>query len=383
MRFLNEPATPQFDKEYNQAVVSLILKETFYAQMLFSQELILTSEVPTLAVDGTFLYINQEFFLSLTPELRESALVHEILHVVYEHMFRREWRDAGIWQLAIDFEVNAMVKEFGRGIGEHWLYDHKYKGMPAEAIYKDLLKELEEHPEKRPGAGEDGMEAFDNVMDPEGDATEVAQQRAVVQSSIIKAAQIAKQFGPLPGDIDTIIEEKRAAKQPWHEILHRWMKSMSWRDYTWNKPDRRTFAKTGLYAPRMFSERLGRVAAGVDWSGSMSDEQLAVINYHVNLILMDADPEKLHLMHFDTRIAKEEVVESHDYPVKFHTSARGGTDFRPVFQRIEELGEKPEVLLMFTDTMGAFPDEAPDYPVLWVTDYKAAQVPFGELIFID
>lgn len=381
MMLTKVPATPEFTRAYDQAVVRLIMKETFYAQMLFSQELVLTNDLPTLGVDGTYLYINQAYFLKLTPELRESALVHEILHVVYEHMFRREWRDPAVWQLAIDYEVNPMIKQYGRGLGENWLYERKYTNMPAEMIYKELLKEFEKDPKKRPG-GEEGLEPQDNVMDPQGDAGEIAKTRAVVQSNIIKAAAIAKQFGPLPGNLESIIEEKKGAKQPWHEILHRWMKSMSWRDYTWSKPERRTFHKTGIYAPRMYSERLSRVAAGVDWSGSMSDEQLGIIQYHVNLILMDADPEEFHLMHFDTRIAKEEVVKPYDYPVKFHTSARGGTDFRPVFNRIAELGQEPEVLLMFTDCFGPFPDEAPNYPVLWITDTKDAQVPFGEVILI-
>jgi predicted metal-dependent peptidase len=43
----------------------------------------------------------------------------------------------------------------------------------------------------------------------------------------------------------------------------------------------------------------------------------------------------------------------------------GGTDFRPAFKWMEENDVVPDVLLYLTDGYGTFPEEAPEYPVIW------------------
>jgi len=56
----------------------------------------------------------------------------------------------------------------------------------------------------------------------------------------------------------------------------------------------------------------------------------------------------------------------------------GGTDFRPVFKYISEQ-EEPTCLVFFTDMQGHFPEQAPDYPVLWINTGTAdIKPPFGE-----
>ena len=49
----------------------------------------------------------------------------------------------------------------------------------------------------------------------------------------------------------------------------------------------------------------------------------------------------------------------------------GGTDFRPVFRRVEELRERGEFrdlkgLIYFTDGKGIFPENRPDYDTAFV-----------------
>jgi predicted metal-dependent peptidase len=58
----------------------------------------------------------------------------------------------------------------------------------------------------------------------------------------------------------------------------------------------------------------------------------------------------------------------------------GGTDFRPPFARVEELGIFPDMMVYFTDTYGTFPQE-PRYPVIWgvTTDRDP---PWGEVVRI-
>ena len=60
----------------------------------------------------------------------------------------------------------------------------------------------------------------------------------------------------------------------------------------------------------------------------------------------------------------------------------GGTDFRPVFEWVERQGVAPCCLVYLTDLLcNRFPDQTPDYPVLWVqtADYNVT-APFGEIV---
>ena len=66
----------------------------------------------------------------------------------------------------------------------------------------------------------------------------------------------------------------------------------------------------------------------------------------------------------------------------------GGTDFRPVFQMIEDEGIVPEIVIFLTDCYGNFPDDEPPYPTIWASIIDPAHLgyylpPFGDVIFVD
>jgi predicted metal-dependent peptidase len=74
----------------------------------------------------------------------------------------------------------------------------------------------------------------------------------------------------------------------------------------------------------------------------------------------------------------------------------GGTDFRPVFDIIEdprkakehemeEFDEPPVCVVYLTDLDGSFPAEEPEYPVLWCVPpgvNASRKVPFGEIVAV-
>ncbi|MCG8428709.1 MAG: VWA-like domain-containing protein, partial [Chromatiales bacterium] len=60
----------------------------------------------------------------------------------------------------------------------------------------------------------------------------------------------------------------------------------------------------------------------------------------------------------------------------------GGTSFEPVFEWVEQQGMQPESLVYFTDAEGAFPQQEPHYPVLWLIKGKNP-VPWGQRIQLN
>ena len=67
--------------------------------------------------------------------------------------------------------------------------------------------------------------------------------------------------------------------------------------------------------------------------------------------------------------------------LSFEAVGGGGTDFRPVFDYIKNNSINPACMLYLTDMYGSFPQEAPQYPVLWcaTSDIRG---PFGDTLRI-
>ena len=91
-------------------------------------------------------------------------------------------------------------------------------------------------------------------------------------------------------------------------------------------------------------------------------------NYEIDLITADAkvQPHKVFL-------PGESLI--------YEVSGGGGTDFRPVFEYIDNYIAYPTLLLYFTDGMGTFPQMLPGYDVLWVMP-EEKEVPFGEVLLL-
>jgi predicted metal-dependent peptidase len=101
-------------------------------------------------------------------------------------------------------------------------------------------------------------------------------------------------------------------------------------------------------------------------------------------ILTNCRPEKLFMLDCDTKVYNVHELSSYSdvYNEKPEMRGGGGTSFIPVFEKVEELGLQPDILIYFTDGYGVFPSEKPNYPVLWVSTTDQAY-PFGEVVKVD
>ena len=89
------------------ARVGLLLRHPFFGNM--ATRLIVKhcdDWCPTAATDGKHLFYNTQFFNALSNKEIEFVIAHEILHCVFDHIIRREDRDAMIYNIACDYIVN-------------------------------------------------------------------------------------------------------------------------------------------------------------------------------------------------------------------------------------------------------------------------------------
>ena len=75
------------------ASVRLMLKYPFWSELYFSMTVYSAPDIPTLATDGVNLWVNPEFWATLSLDLKISAIAHEIGHKMLLHSTRRGARN--------------------------------------------------------------------------------------------------------------------------------------------------------------------------------------------------------------------------------------------------------------------------------------------------
>lgn len=118
-----------------------------------------------------------------------------------------------------------------------------------------------------------------------------------------------------------------------------------------------------------------------DDSGSISDKVLSAMSAEINGIRASVRPQQTMHISCDAAINHEQMFEPDDDFVMV-SKGGGGTDFHPPFERIEELGLKPDCLVYLTDGYGPFPDQEPQYPVLWCMTTDVVP-PWGDYVRIE
>jgi len=363
------------------AAVRLTVRHPFWTEIFYSMGVKEDSpQVPTLATDGRSLWINTKFWASLNLDLQLTALVHEMAHKILLHGSRMGTRDPEIWNAACDHAVNTMLKNNKFTIGESWLCDMKYDGWLAEAIYADLMKEKKANPNKQ-FIHPDQMD----VLPTQGTPEQIEAHEAEVKKLVGRAIANARAMGQLPAGIEAgTVDVYKAAREPWFNHLHRYMQSLAISEYNWARLNRRTLKTHGVFSPLHLSEALGDVALFIDASGSCYDAaSQANFAGHLNGILAEARPRRVHVYYFDAAVYKGEVIEAGELDVVTHPRGGGGTAFEPIFKALEDDGVIPDVCIILTDLYGSFPHSAPEYPVVWANIMQDGEAPFGETIYVE
>ena len=189
--------------------------------------------------------------------------------------------------------------------------------------------------------------------------------RRIVQQAVIVTQ---KQNGTIPGAVAGIIDEINNPVVPWQKQLDDWTTRVAneWGHNTYKRLNRRSWS-CGVILPSTQNKSL-KVAVALDTSGSCGPE-LQQFFGELNGIMGAFDEYELTVIQCDSRIQKVDKYtneEPYDPNDGFKVRGFGGTDFRPVFDYIEENELHPTALIFLTDGYGPAPDEAPEYPVLWV-----------------
>jgi predicted metal-dependent peptidase len=411
------------ERKLTRARTQLLLSQPFFGTLCLRLTL-MTGPVPTMATDGRRILYDSAFVNSLTPAELEAVLAHEVLHCALGHHCRRGQRDPRLWNEAADLAINPMLVANGFTLPAGALLDPSFGNLSAEEIYARLLQKNGSATKPTPaqlGSGPGGEAAgaqqssesnsgnpmtnqpigkseggqtetalsrlggFGEVMDAadedgrpasEGEKTHQQHEWSIAADQAIRSARSS---GREPSKLDRPLAESRQSKQDWRTILRDFIAARAPSDYRWSPPNRR-YVASGLYLPSVDRSGLGPIVIGVDTSGSIGEEELEQFAGEISAISDEANPEAIHVVYCDAAVQSCQEFGPSE-PVRLEPKGGGGTDFRPVFEWVEQHDIAAVCLIYLTDLCcHSYPDP-PEYSVLWVTDSRRT-APFGETVQI-
>jgi predicted metal-dependent peptidase len=373
----------------------------FFAALALFVEVRFSEDVPIAATDGKMLFFHPEGYGDLKPAERDAVFLHELLHAALLHPSRRGVREPELFNIAADIVVNGMVSaEESVALPRGAIRNKRLEHLSVEEIYELLQKQPED---KRPALplvdllkpGSMDSAAGDQEEEDEGktngigsnhdfgselhdlhdrSALEAHWKQAIQQAKVLASSQGQ---GSLPAGMKRHLGEIANPQMDWRSLLWRYLVRTP---TDFSGFDRR-FLHRGLYLDHLEGEGV-QVFCCIDTSGSIDEEQMSLFLGEVTGILSAYPMLDCQLWYADAECYGPCKIDSmHDIP---KPEGGGGTDFRPFFKAALEAwsGDQEAVCVYLTDGYGAFPEEEPQLPVLWVIvpgGLPSEEIPYGEI----
>ena len=362
---LQHTALDELQRKVGKAKSLLILDHPFFGTACTKRPIIYTDTVPTAAMSATGqMYMNVDFCAPLTVQQLMFLLAHEAMHYMLAHGLRRGHRDPQAWNVAADKVINDTLIDAGVGdFIDGGITLDGAREMAAESLYD----ETDDGDGQGPGGlGNDIGDPTDADGQPLDDAT-IHQLEAEAKIDAIQSAKAAKAVGKLPASIERMVEELINVSTPWYDILERFMAGKIKDGYSWNRPNR-SFIARNIYIPGTdYVPKMGPIVIGVDTSGSIGPDEIAMFNGHINRIIDTCNPEVVHVVYCDSDVAGVDEYTPEDFPVTIQCKGGGGTSFKPVFDWIDNNAIDPECVVYLTDGYGDQSEFTTNHETVWLT----------------
>lgn len=379
-------------------------------------------------------------------EIPVRDYLHIVMHCVFKHMYMDPTLNRPYWDLACDIAVENVITELGfksvTTVRERQQAQYiaaikkELKYVTAEKIYSYLRQSVPD-PNKiaqirglfyadnheiwymtvaeiqvrfglSSDSGEQGSQGQGHSQGPgQSDNGESGLSAAMAQvwQTISERMQVdletfCKQRGLLPGSLTQNLAAMNREKYDYTAFLKKFAvlgEAMKINDdefdYIFYTYGLRLYEKMPLIEPLEYKEikAIKEFVIAIDTSGSTSGELVQRFVQKTYNILKSTESFfskiNLHFIQCDADIQEDKKVtcqeDFDEYLKTMQIRGLGGTDFRPVFEYVEQLRKDKEFinlkgLIYFTDGYGEFPARKPDYDTAFVfidDEYNNPNVP--------
>lgn len=353
----------------NKSIVYLLHKERFFGNFILNMRKHFGNMVPTAGVnitDQINLYINPDFFCSLSLKHQVIILKHECYHLMNWHMVRSaemgvDTRLHKTWNIACDLEINEAIPEVTE-FGGMYVDDFKkeFPGLLNRETAEYYYAKIREWQKENPGAGE-GMETLDDHGIWEEGQGNGQVTKELIKNTMKKAVEQSGGIGSCPGDVALALNELNKASVNWKKEMRQFF--VRTLQYNYELTRKKRNRRTGILNPGKKKKPNLNIVVAVDTSGSMSNEALKQVFSEIKEIhaagaivtIVEADSQVQQVYAFDPK---------KDIEIK----GRGGTAYQPVFDYVNT--NLPDIdAMIFAGDMDAFDvPNKPKYPVLWAVN---------------
>lgn len=383
----------------------------------------------SIAVDGSHIYYDPPWVLRRYKSEKQVIVrdyLHMVFHCVFHHAFVSTPEDIDAWDLACDIAVENAINELNlpclsasRQAGQYILTEHlrqNVKQLTAEKIYR-YLQDRAFTPDKiakmrKSFAADDhsvwyappllSISSSGDASDEYISSDDIKQtwsgiaQRMKTELEMFAEKRQGSESGSLVQSLSAVTREK----YDYADFLRRFavlgeiMKVNDDEfDYIFYTYGMKLYGNMPLIEPLEYKEakRIKDFAVAIDTSGSVSGELVQKFVQKTYNILKQQEnfftKFNLHIIQCDAEIQEDVKITSQDefdkYIETMQIRGLGGTDFRAVFEYVEQLRQNKEFvnlkgLIYFTDGFGTFPEKKPDYDTAFIfvdDEYSNPQVP--------
>jgi len=368
----------------------------------------------TAATDGKRIFYRAQFLQRMSDQDLTFLIAHETLHAALSHPLRGSDKDdPEAWNIASDDTVNRLLgKDFERlpnspssltpkFSASQKANGRKWQPKPNTCCWQRKsnlkAKKAKDIPKRDEGRGtRDGIKARRQgrragkpvratpVISCPLRLTHLPEQWRQWIKEAAEFAESVRGHGTVPAWVDEWVIGSGEAKVPWQKVLRQFVQQRVISH--WNYPPSRRYQAVALL-PKPQRERYGILGIAIDTSGSITPEQLKQFWREVLAIRRDYPRLTIRLITCDAEVTNDEIFPPFvPLPEARELTGRGGTDFRPAFERFKQ-PPVPEAVVYLTDGMGDYPTAPPTYPVLWVLSRPEPQwrehLPFGMAIVLE
>lgn len=398
-------------RSLEESIIYLIRKEPFYAHLLTALNIVEDTSVTvagySIQGEKIYLHLNTYVFDQLKVENRAKILVHELLHLIARHSGRQRNRQADLWNIACDAAINQMIEgipikqrvktrnnnpeDFGEinelpeielgGItfDNIQLADGRILKLPAngfaEQYYNILVKnntgrQQGDITSARGAAGDNPEKNNSSAIDPNirsaaGSLHPTWSKSQSMPEELVNAVinevvedAVKKCQGHTPANIRVLLQGMIPSRTPWPRILQIFTarRSCNNRSITFKKQNKRLMDQ-GL--PGFKRQKRLNLVVAVDTSASVSCRELT--DFAGEILKIKKCGAEITVVECDCTIKNVYKLKKGLDP---NFTGRGGTDFRPVWQYLDEHRIRPDAIIYLTDGCGQAPVSSA-YPTLW------------------
>lgn len=371
----------------------------------------------TIATDGVHIFYNPNYLISAyqdDPLGVNRTYLHMVLHCIFRHMTQEENQDTEDWNLACDIAVESILDSMEYPCVQRLVTDRrqsyydrlKVSVCNAEQVYdalsripyaekrqmqKEFLADDHKFWEQLNDDKRDGQPSPDDSSpdNPPPDRDEVEQKwQDISRKTQTSMETFHRELNLMAGNLRQQLQIENRERFNYRKFLQKFAVTREEIhidpdsfDYGYYNYSMQLYKNLPLIEELEYREarKIHDFVIAVDTSGSCSGELVRQFLEQTASLLLDSGSffrsVNVHIIQCDADIQSDIKITDTTHLTEvlqtFEVSGNGDTDFRPVFDYVEQLQRHGELLhlrgmLFFTDGFGIFPQKRPPYDVAFL-----------------